>query len=402
MNNTTNQEPTLGSKENPFIVSTVDELLSIKSYRYIKYNCKKCNKENIVYKDPRYIEKLKRLLCTQCAIKDTMVRKYGVEHALQSDKILSNMQKKLQDNYGVDNVSKLQEIKDKKMKTCLEHFGETTNAKLDSFKSHRKEVLLEKYGVENAFESDEIKQKIKQTNLKKYGFESPMKNVEVKQKAVNTNNKRYGVDYPMEFSDFVEKGKQTSISKYGVPRAIMRPDVLEKVKASNLEKYGVEYPSKLESVKEKMKSTCMEKYGAPNFCQSDFYRNYPRKYMYDNIYFDSSWELAFYVYHKALGHHIIREPKRIEYEYNGKTHFYFPDFEVDGMLYEIKGSQFFNEDGTMCNPYNHDLDGITEAKHQCGLMNNVIFIGEVEIKPIMYFIKEKMGYDFFKKALISL
>lgn len=56
----------------------------------------------------------------------------------------------------------------------------------------------------------------------------------------------------------------------------------------------------------------------------------------------------------------------------------------------------------MCNPYNHDLDGIAEAKHQCGLMNNVIFIGETEIKRIMCFIKEKMGHDFLKRALISL
>ena len=114
----------------------------------------------------------------------------------------------------------------------------------------------------------------------------------------------------------------------------------------------------------------------------------------NNIYYEYTGDVITYQY--KLGSTVT------SYEYNGKTHFYFPDFEVDGMLYEIKGSQFFNEDGTMCNPYNHDLDGITEAKHQCGLMNNVIFIGEVEIKPIMYFIKEKMGYDFFKKALISL
>ena len=32
---------------------------------------------------------------------------------------------------------------------------------------------------------------------------------------------------------------------------------------------------------------------------------------------------------------------------------YFPDFEIEGKFYEIKGDQFFNEDGTMCNPFNH-------------------------------------------------
>lgn len=54
-------------------------------------------------------------------------------------------------------------------------------------------------------------------------------------------------------------------------------------------------------------------------------------------------------------------------------HYYFPDFEIDGKLVEIKGDCFFAEDGTACCPFDHSLDERYEAKRQCGLENGVEF-----------------------------
>lgn len=89
-------------------------------------------------------------------------------------------------------------------------------------------------------------------------------------------------------------------------------------------------------------------------------------YYVDNYYFDSFPELCFYLYHKHLKHNIIRSSKQLIYFYNNEKHFYLPDFEIDGQLYEIKGDHLFEK---MLIP-----DTLDNAKYQCMLQNNVIIL----------------------------
>lgn len=76
-----------------------------------------------------------------------------------------------------------------------------------------------------------------------------------------------------------------------------------------------------------------------------------------------------------------------------------PDFKVNGIYVEIKGSQFFKFDGTMQNPFNHSYDGLYEAKHQCMLNNNVIIIKTSSLcfKFINQYINEKYGKKFIQQ-----
>lgn len=60
--------------------------------------------------------------------------------------------------------------------------------------------------------------------------------------------------------------------------------------------------------------------------------------MYDNTSFDSSWELYLWIYCKDHNIKIIREPIRLEFEFNGKKYGYHPDFLIDGQLVELKGN----------------------------------------------------------------
>lgn len=62
-----------------------------------------------------------------------------------------------------------------------------------------------------------------------------------------------------------------------------------------------------------------------------------KKGRYNNIYFDSSWELAYYIY--CIEHNInIERCKEIRYYiYNEKQYKYYPDFIVNGEIIEIKG-----------------------------------------------------------------
>lgn len=55
----------------------------------------------------------------------------------------------------------------------------------------------------------------------------------------------------------------------------------------------------------------------------------------------------------------------------------------------------------MCNPYDHELDALFEAKHQCGIKNNVIFIREKEIQPYLEYMKITYGTDWKKKFQIK-
>lgn len=69
-------------------------------------------------------------------------------------------------------------------------------------------------------------------------------------------------------------------------------------------------------------------------------------YQYNNLNFDSKAELAFYIYCKDQSLPIQKCSKKFEYTFEGKKHFYFPDFEIDDKLHEIKGQHFLKEDDT--------------------------------------------------------
>lgn len=112
-----------------------------------------------------------------------------------------------------------------------------------------------------------------------------------------------------------------------------------------------------------MKKLSLEKYG--------IYHTPKLLYKYENQYFDSFPELCLYIYYIKNSIKIIREPVKLVFIFENKQYYYYPDFEVNGQLIEIKGNQFLKEDGTWCNPYDHSLDKLFEAKHQCALANNV-------------------------------
>lgn len=58
---------------------------------------------------------------------------------------------------------------------------------------------------------------------------------------------------------------------------------------------------------------------------------------YKGIFCDSTWELAFVVYHMDRGIDIKRCKEIRVYEYEGKRFHYHPDFIVNDQIFEIKG-----------------------------------------------------------------
>lgn len=179
--------------------------------------------------------------CKKCGTlkqEQTMLKNYGVKHALQNKEILNKQIQTNVERYGVEHAMQSMEIQEKFKQTCLV-----------------------KYGCENPFQDEEVKEKIKQTNIKNLGVENPNQNKEVQEKKKQTNLERYGTEYPMQSEEIKEKAKQTCLEIYGVENCFSHPDIIQKVKDTMQEKYGVDYYSQTDEWKEKYKNTVFERYG---------------------------------------------------------------------------------------------------------------------------------------------
>lgn len=238
----------------------------------------------------------------------------------------------------------------------------------------RTQYNLEHYGVENPYQRQDVKDKIKKTNIERYGVDNPSKSNEIKNKVKETCLKKFGTEYSFQSDEVRAKAKSTIIKKYGVLHPMQNDEIKNKAMLKNRENRKIAI--------EKARQTCLDKYGVIHPMQDQNVQNSTKKkFTYKGFNFDSSWELAFFIFNEDSHRNIKRCSKSFNYYFNNKKHTYTPDFEIDGKLYEIKGLQFFenkNPNGKMINPYDRSQDALFEAKYQCALKNNVIFITDCE------------------------
>ena len=190
-------------------------------------------------------------------------------------------------------------------------------------------------------------------------------------------------------------------------------------KISMLERYGEDNYFKTEEFQEKSKKTCLEKYGVEHVLQDpQHFEKIFTYYKYNDLGFDSSSELAFYIYHtEALNENVERLPLRIPYinDYNNKEHYYYPDFRIGDQLIEIKGVHLTDKTTGVWIPSPQDYkDCITEediktierklvCKYQCAINNNVKIIKskDPEIKVAEKWVKKNKGRNFIESCKIE-
>ena len=166
--------------------------------------------------------------------------------------------------------------------------------------------------------------------------------------------------------------------------------IQEKVRQSCLAKYGADHYMKTAVGQQAIEESMLKKYGVRRYAQTEeFHWKSQHRYIYDDETFDSFPELALYLYCIDHGYSIKRAPTKLRYSYAGGEHYYIPDFEINGRLVEVKGDQFFKEDGTMQCPFDHSYDGLAEAKHQCMLNNNVLIVRSSEYKVVVDYFNSK-------------
>ncbi len=120
---------------------------------------------------------------------------------------------------------------------------------------------------------------------------------------------------------------------------------------------------------------CLKKYQSMNNHRKN---NTKTKFGYYNgTYCASSLELAFLIYNLDLGRDIKRCDLTFKYELEGEEHLYFPDFTINGTIYEVKGREL------------KDVEFKTKAVIDSGYTIHII--RKKEINPIIKSIKEKYG-----------
>jgi hypothetical protein len=195
-----------------------------------------------------------------------------------------------------------------------------------------------------------------------------------------------------------EKTKQTNLEKYGVENTFQLPKVIEMTKNrdwsernkklvnTNLRKYGVKNPGELKEVKEKMQKTSLKKYDVKHPVQnSDIQRKCSsKKYLYKDLYFDSSWELAFWIWHEDNNIKIKRNNQKFKLDNN---YYCFPDFIVNNQIIEIKGDHLKNYPGW-------------ELKEKCYKENNIKVLFTEDISFYIKYIKNNYEKNYLNQFKI--
>lgn len=213
--------------------------------------------------------------------------------------------------------------------------------------------------------------------------------------------KRYGVENPNQNKQVRLKTRKTCLEKFGVEYSCQAPTVKEKSKQTCMEKYGVQHPAQVKAVMETCKRTILKRYGVEHALQNhDVFRKSKKKYRYLNITFDSSPELALYIYLADHNVDFEYQPKtEFWYESADKKHKFMPDFRIGNHFVEIKGDHLVNKaTGAWQNPWNHAKDACVEAKHQCCLDNNIQIIYTDEYQKYLDYVAKKYGKDYLKLA----
>lgn len=236
------------------------------------------------------------------------------------------------------------------------------------------------------------------TCLKKYNAKNYAASIEGKEKIKHTNLEKYGVTCTLNTEENIKKKKETWIKNYNTDNPAKNTIIQDKIKQTCLEKYGTynyslsnEFKNNIEKYQNKAKQTCLEKYGVENIVYlHDMHVKIHKKYKYNNINFDSSWEIAYYIWLKDNNINFEYQPDiKLTYEFNNKIYQYYPDFKIGEQLIEIKSDYLYKK--------MQKINTKENAKYNCALNNNVNFLLEKDIKFYLNYINENYGKNYLKQ-----
>lgn len=301
-----------------------------------------------------------------------------------------------------------------KLKYICKVCNEYSLTRFDTFKIHP--FVCKKCYAKEVFSNEELKQRIKETNIKNnggVGFDSEkvynkyketmlnktgkvLKNYCDYTKMLETKRKKYG-EHLETLTDKIKKTKKekyndenynnkqkmfsTNKIKYGNKCSLNGVSIREKREQTWVDRYGTKHPWSNKEIHQKCVETTFNIFGRINVFS---------KYRYDNETFDSSWELAFYIYLKEHNIRFNYHNEKISYVFNNEQHLYFPDFRVFNTIVEIKSPYLYSK---MLKE-----NTIENAKLQCMQENNVKIITNCDF--YLNYVENKYGKDFIDNCKI--
>lgn len=175
----------------------------------------------------------------------TMMERYGVAHALQSDELQSKRRRTNLKRHGNEHYNN----RNKYIQTSIERYGGVGGAAL-SIKDKVIRTTTERYGG-MGLASEFIRNKATRTNLKRYGVENPAQSAEIRKKIIATTLERYGVDNPTKSAEIKKKVKTTMKERHGGTGTASKA-IRTKITKTNIERYGVKNASQHSQIAKKI------------------------------------------------------------------------------------------------------------------------------------------------------
>ena len=319
-----------------YVIPVTSEEQFIKVKKEIKRECKiffkccDCNKPTVLL-----LRKINNWpgKCKQCKTEDTNIIKYGTKYQTQCDNFKI---KKLKTQNGIWLTEK---AKTKMRATKKEKYGDEyyTNRELSS-KTYNFHKTTDKNFTNN-----------------------------IKEKMIKTCNEKYNTDWYRQTEEYNDKIKATNNKKYGSDYFFTSKTGKQKIEESMLKNWGVRSPMQNPIIRNKTK----------------------RKYTYNNINFDSSWEIAFYIWLKDHNIRFEYHSCNLQYEFKNKIHYYEVDFKLwNNTLIEIKGNHLLKS-------MEKNTETLENAKYKCMLEHNVKII--TDCSEYLQYIKNKYGTNYLRK-----
>ena len=155
--------------------------------------------------------------------KQHTLEKYGVEHTSQLDSSKIKGKQTRLERYGDENYRNDEKIK----QTCLKKYGVDNPWKSKDVHDKIQQTMINKYGYSTPLVD---KEKMKAANLKKHGNANYNNREKAKQTLLNN---------PEIMKKHIEHMRQTNLKKYGTENVYASEVIKERIMKTNLEKYGV-------------------------------------------------------------------------------------------------------------------------------------------------------------------
>jgi len=353
-------------EEDPVKVSSFLEVKNLLkthgAQQNLLFNCHSCEQTCI----KRISAITEKMHCEKCTKEQTLFKKHGVENKtelIEKQRLHSNA------------IRKPTVLKNSVCESCGVGFYRGIR-KQSEFKLCRKCQM-------------------KQTKESNYGSIEKY-NLELKSLREATNINRYGVRSTCMLESVKDKIKQSLINSLGVDNCQKNTEISTKTKQTKLNRYGYSYFNLVES-----KKTCLLRYGAESYAQSVYFsKTNKSRYLYNDTSFDSSWELAYFIFLTDKKINFQYKPEGIRYtDGNLKKHVYHPDFFTDHYV-EIKGNHLLDREGNLFCCFKSEEQNlkneISKYKQICMNENNVEIVSQEKINPVLDYVSKEYGKDYLK------